>query len=826
MSAAVWQATSVLSHSEPRNDREDKMKSNRMWLASGAIAVAAAMTLGACTSGADKQSGEAAPESTNDGKKYTTREVSDGTTDFVIVENPNNGRTLSLAKDSSIKLVEREEDGFTYAFKDMNGTGEIEAWEDWTLPAADRAASLLDEMSIEQIGGLMLFSSHEFAPGDGLTDDQKAYLADGYVRNVLNAGPSVVKDNVTWNNAMQAYVETLAAADNPYIPVNYSSDPRNGGGGKVFFAEEGEMSQWPDNLGMGATFSPETVQQFADMASQEYRAQGIATALSPQIDLASDPRWLRVSGTFGEDAEMTAKMAAAYVNGFQTDMEGIGADEGFGYNSVGTQIKHFPGDGAGEGGRESHTSVGKFAVYPGDNAAEHLIPFEAALDSLGVMTSYSIGVAADGSPEFGVLRGSAYDAEKINILRDEFNWDGVITTDWGVTAGGPTDPEAWVGVAWGVDELTVDERHFEALKAGVDQFGGNNALEPVMAAYDMWQTAYEAGELEQSADDRFKESGQRLVKGMMLLGLWDNPFLELEESQKIVGSSDKIAAGKQAQLNSVVTLKNQNEIIQCGVNDRWSDKVAYIPRSFDTGHDGLFGPGDYTEGPGVDLDLAKQYFKDVVTDEAVTDDDGVVTEYTAPDLSNVDVVIVGMKSPDNGNVFSATGFDPETNEWFPISLQYGEYVADGPNVRQVSIAGEVLEDGTQENRSYYGNAARISNAADLEAFNRAAAAVEASGKDIPIMTILFANNPVIPAEFETNADGIVAAFGVSQQAALEIALGLHESQGRLPIGFPKDMDTVEANFEDVPKDTDNYTDSAGNTYDFGFGLSCDGTPIK
>lgn len=803
------------------------MKSKRTWRAGCAIAVVSALALGACSSGkSSEEPASGAAQPSNTGKKYVTREVTDGTTEFVVIDNPNNGKKLSMAKDSNFKIIEREEDGFTYAFKDMNGNGEIDPWEDWTLPSEERANSLVEAMSIEQIGGLMLFSAHEFAPGDGLTDNQKEYLENSYVRNVLNAGSSDVKDNVTWNNAMQAYVETLASDTTPYIPVNFSSDPRSGGGGQVFFSEEGTISQWPDHLGLGATFSPETVAQFADMASEEYRAIGLATALGPQIDLASDPRWLRVAGTFGEDSEMTAQMAAAYVNGFQTDTTGIGADEGWGYNSVGTQIKHFPGDGAGEGGRESHMSIGKYAVYPGDNFKEHLVPFEAALDSNGVMMSYSIGIAKDGEPQFDSRRGSAYDAGKISMLREDFKWDGVITTDWGVTAGGTTDPDALIGTSWGVDDLTVDERHFEALKAGVDQFGGNNDLAPVMAAYDMWEKAHTAGELDQSADERFDESGRRLVKGLMILGLWDSPYLELEESQQIVGSSDKVAAGREAQLNSIVTLKNENGIIDCSANDRWADKVAYIPRTFDTGHDGPFGPGDYVEGPGIDEELAKQYFKEVITDEAVTDENGVVSEYKAPDLSNVDVVLVGMKSPNNGTNFSGAGFDSDTDTYIPLTLQYGEYTADGDSVRKTSIAGDVAADGSQENRSYFGNTAQISNAADLDAFNRAAEAVKSSGKDIPILTVLFADNPVIPAEFETSTDGIVVGFGVSQQAALEVALGMHESQGRLPIGFPKDMETVEASMEDVPKDTENYTDSAGNTYDFGFGLTCEGTPVK
>ena len=155
-------------------------------------------------------------------------------------------------------------------------------------------------------------------------------------------------------------------------------------------------------------------------------------------------------------------------------------------------------------------------------------------------------------------------------------------------------------------------------------------------------------------------------------------------------------------------------------------------------------------------------------------------------------------------------------------MQYRPYTADGEHVRQVSISGDILDDGSQENRSYYGATSRIENEADLDAFERAVAAVVASGKNIPVITILKATNPVVPEEFEADSDAIVVGFGISDQALIEVALGLSEPQGRLPIGFPASMDAVEAQLEDVGEDTEPYVDSAGNAYLFGFGLNYSG----
>lgn len=772
----------------------------------------ALLALAGCTAG---DTAEDSDDNETMGDGYTTREVTDGTTTFTVVENPGDGATLSYGTDSGITLLEEVVDGSTLAFKDMNANGTLDTWEDWRETDQDRAAALAEELSIEQIAGLMLFSSHERSPADGLTDAQKEYLSDSNLRNVLNAGPNEVEANVTWSNQMQAYVESLASADEPYVPVNFSSDPRSTAeSGGLYNSSGDDISRWPSNLGLAATFDVETMEAFATAVSAEYRALGIATALSPQIDLATEPRWLRVSGTFGENVELNSELTAAYVDGFQSS---TGAD-GWGTESVNAMIKHWAGDGPGEGGRESHTNAGKYGVYPGDNFDAHTQAFLGALESAAVMSAYSIALDADGNPLFEDRMGTAYDSGRMSLLREDNDYQGVIVTDWGVTTS-ISDPDAVMGTAWGADDLTVEERHYAILRTGHDMFGGNNAVEPVLAAYDLWQADYEAGEIDVDADTRFRESGARILTMLFQPGLYENAYLDLEESQEIAGSADKIEAGYQAQLDSIVMLKNDGETITAADAETWADKTVYIPRSYDTGFAGVFGDAEYVEGPTLTVEVAEQYFGTVVTDEAVEDADGKVTSYQAPDLSDVDLVLVGMSSPNNGGNFTSAGHDAETDEWYPLSLQYRPYTADGENVRQTSISGDILEDGTQENRSYYGNTSRIANEADLDAFERALAAVEASGKDIPVITVLKATNPTVPTEFEAASDAIVVGFGTSDQALIEVALGLYEPQGRLPIAFPASMDAVEAQLEDVGEDTEPYVDSAGNSYTFGFGLS-------
>ncbi len=789
-----------------------------------AITGSMAILLGACSATPEKT-----PEATSSqsAESYTTREGTDGLTTFTVIENPNGGKTLTLAKDSAFGIIEETVDGSKLAFKDMNSNGKLDVWEDWRKTAEERAADLAPQLATDQISGMMLFSGHESAPGDGLTDAQKEYLSDSHLRNVLFAGGNDLEPVVQWTNEMQAFTETLASADQPYIPVNFSSDPRSDAKDS-YSGASGGISQWPALLGLSATFDPDTVLAFGKAASAEYRAMGLANALSPQIDLATDPRWVRITGTLGENADMAAEMAKSYVEGFQTTYDADGNAVGWGDGSITTVIKHFPGDGSGEGGREAHTNAGKYALIAEDTKAEQLKPFTEALASGGLMTSYSIILDKEGNPGYGNAMGTAYDKERVDILRVDNKYDGVIVTDWGVTSGGASDPDAFFGMAWGAGDLTVDQRHFEILKAGIDQFGGNNDIKPVQAAYKMWEEAHAAGELEQDAASRWSDSGRRILTNIFRVGLYENAYQDLEVSKSVAGAAEYVEAGYKAQQDSVVTLKRGSgaPVGEATAADYKNMKV-YIPRTFDTGHDGLFGPGNYTEGESIDIEAAKQYFGEVVTDEAKLDADEKVTEYVAPDLSDVDMVLVGMNNPSNGDPFTAAGLDLTTNEFYPLSLQYREYTADGANVRKTSIGGDTLADGTKENRSYFGKTSRISNEADLDAFERAVAAVEKSGKDIPVLALLsISSGAVIPAEFEADADGIYVGFGVSDGAMLDVALGLVESKGRLPITLPKNMDTVEASQEDVPGDTDPYVDAAGNSYGYGFGLDRNGSVIK
>lgn len=103
-----------------------------------------------------------------------------------------------------------------------------------------------------------------------------------------------------------------------------------------------DVSKWPEGLGIAATFSPEVCRQFGETIAKEYRALGITTALSPQIDLATEPRWMRFEDTFGTHPDQVTDLARLYCDGLQTTP---GTADGWGRESVCAMAKHWPGGG-------------------------------------------------------------------------------------------------------------------------------------------------------------------------------------------------------------------------------------------------------------------------------------------------------------------------------------------------------------------------------------------------------------------------------------------------------------------------------------------------
>lgn len=426
---------------------------------------------------------------------------------------------------------------------DTTDTTTARPWLDAARPVDERVQLLLDEMTIAEKAGLFFHTM--IAIGDleepnpvFATPSAREFLEGKQMThfNLLGAAPTG-REIAAWQNALQR----LAASTRLGIPVTLSTDPRHS------FSENpgasilaGPFSQWPETLGLAAIRDEALVERFADIARQEYTAVGLRVALHPQVDLATEPRWARQTATFGEDAELSGRLGAAYIRGFQ--------GEAFGPGSVSTMTKHFPGGGPQKDGEDPHFPYGREQVYPGGEFELHLKPFEDALaaGTRQMMPYYGMPVGTDYEEV-----GFGFNKSVITgLLRERYGFDGLVCTDWGLISDSEIFGQPFPARAWGVEDLTPRERMKKVLDAGADQFGGE-------ANPELLLELIADGEI---TEERIDVSARRILREKFELGLFENPFVDEDAADDIVGRAEFRAAGEDAQRASITVLTNDGAL--------------------------------------------------------------------------------------------------------------------------------------------------------------------------------------------------------------------------------------------------------------------------
>lgn len=741
--------------------------------------------------------------------KWSEETTADG---WVKVTNEG-GATLGYSPDSGVKLL--QSDG--YAFKDLNQNGELDVYEDWRQDTNTRAKDLASKLTGEEIapmlthGGWMSF-------GTDVGDDEEYLEAGGragVTRSAYNEGNTELA--VQWNNALQLYAETNGGYG---VPITISTDPMN-------------ISQIIDQNALASTMNTELAFELGKEASREYRAVGITMTLGPQIDIATNDTWDRMSGSYSEDPALNRDLANAYMSGLQSTYDEIGNDMGWGEDSVAVIAKHFAGAGASEGGRNDHNETGSYTVFPGENFEAHLIPFFDGAFSLasstkaaaGVMPNYAIAYTEDES--LGELVAGAYSSFKIGLLRDN-NYDGFILTDWQIT-----NDIADGGKSFGVESMTEAERFAALFQNGVDQVGGTTSTDAAVEAYDIM--VEDMGEEEALAN--MQDHARRFFVVQMETGLFENPYLSTEESTAAVWTEATKEIGVESQKQAVIMLKNSDNTISDTTASE-EKATVYIPYAIK--QEGNFITG-YTSvaKPVIDLELAVQYYN-VVTDTLgePSGEDGTYTaddiiRASAQDIASCDYALVSMTNP------YTDGTADEEGNYLPASLQYEEYtdttsgdaIANGYTIVEKSDGyyGTTKEQ-VPVNRSTQGNnAARATNYADLETLQYVDSVVSSDCKVIVIMGVASAGC-MVWSEVEPIADAILMYYsGTSfdgsffqEDVLLQVAAGKVEPSALLPMQQPASMEAAEAQLEDVPRDAECYVDADGNTYDFAFGMNWSG----
>ena len=430
-------------------------------------------------------------------------------------------------------------------YRDLNGNGVMDPYEDPTRPIAERVEDLLSRLSLEEKAGLMVQSVVAVST-DGTIDgppirDGRPATRDVVQQRLVNHLNVQLLPDPTKMAAWVNDVQRIAAQTPHGIPVTVSTDPRHSfteNWGASFNADF--LSAWPEPIGLGAIARAETVREFADIARREYAAIGIRAALHPTLDVATEPRWARQYSTFGQNAETVAELGVAYVDGFE-------GGDALSPEGVACMAKHFPGGGPQRAGEDPHFPYGKEQVYPADQFEYHLEPFRRIIERgvPAIMPSYGvpIGLVIDGEPVEEV--GFGFNRQIITgVLREKLGFDGVVCTDWSLVTESRTGDKVLPPRAWGVEHLDEVSRVEKILDAGCDQLGGEDDPGLVIELV-------RSGRVPES---RLDQSVRRLLKVKFELGLFENPFVDEAAAAASVGTDEFRRAGRRAQSRSMSVL--------------------------------------------------------------------------------------------------------------------------------------------------------------------------------------------------------------------------------------------------------------------------------
>jgi len=470
--------------------------------------------------------------------------------DIITVENFSwfeDGPDLKFNNSSGVDIIINN----SFAFKDLNKNGKLDDYENWTLPIDKRVDDLISKMTVEEKAGSMFIhiafvgengemveSPIESNPFSAAIPSMPLML-NKLKMNHFNIFNVVTKENMLkWSNMVQQIGEKSRLG----IPITIASDPRHGVPNTIGpYAYTPFFSSWPSPLGLAASRDNLLVQEHAKIVREEYRAIGITLALGPMADISTEPRWGRVNGTFGEDSELVSSLTKSYITGLQGDE--------LDNKSVASMVKHFPGSGPLDGGKDSHFPPG-IQSYRGDNFDYHIKPFEEAI-KIGVssiMPYYSLPI---GITKEEVAAG--YNSELLlDLLRNKYSFDGIICTDWAIISdiSLPDGELVKPASSYGVENLDISERLKKVIMSGVDLIGGENLTMELV-------NLIQSGQIDES---RIDMSISRIMKQKFQLGLFDNPYLE-DNMLNIYDNKFNRDKGIEAQKKSLVLLKNIENIL-------------------------------------------------------------------------------------------------------------------------------------------------------------------------------------------------------------------------------------------------------------------------
>lgn len=664
-----------------------------------------------------------------------------------------------------VKLVKDKKTNIL--FYDLNKNGKMDIYENPTLSIDSRVEDILSQMTLEEKVGQMLTSlgwhmyervGDDVRLTERLTEELDKYhigslwgfmRADPWTQRTLNTGlnPTLAPKAV---NKLQRYV-----IENTRLGI------------PLFLAEEcphGHMAigttVFPTSIGQSSTWNPELIEQMGCAIAKEAKAQGAHIGYGPVLDLARDPRWSRVEETYGEDPFLIGKMGEALVRGFQ-------GDDFSPKRGILSTLKHFASYGWTEGGHNGASA------HVGTREMEEAIlpPFREAINAgaLSVMSSYNEIDGVPSTANYHLLT---------EVLRDRWGFQGFVVSD--LRSIGRLKEH---GIAANDYEAAV-----KAANAGLDNDLG-------MSVYgNQLGEAVKKGDLSLKVLD---QSVSRILRLKLKMGLFDNPFVDEKEALEIVANSNHLELAREVARQSIVLLKNRDNILPLEKNG--NKKIAVIGPNANNIYNML---GDYTAPQSVaSVVTVLEGIKNKVGNEDVIYAKGCAIRDTSrigiPDALNVaavaDVVVMVMGGS------SARDFSSEYEE-----------------TGAAKVSENVISD--MESGEGYDRATLNLMGLQLELIQE----IKKMGK--PIVLVLIKGRPLLLEGIIQEVDAIVDAWYPGMQggnALADVLFGDYNPGGRLSISVPRSVGQLPIYYN--PKRAGNrnkYIEEVGMPrYCFGYGLS-------
>ncbi|HSD39533.1 MAG TPA: glycoside hydrolase family 3 N-terminal domain-containing protein [Rhodocyclaceae bacterium] len=698
-------------------------------------------------------------------------------------------------------------------FKDLNANGKLDPYEDWRLTAEQRADDLIPRMALEEKTGMLMIDTLNAGCG-GLTTGTAAEdyvktqkmtrfilrstaLASAPACTVGGAASSVTPQQLAeFANAVQ----NLAEATPLGIPVvfkdnarnHFETDPRFG-----ISAGAGSFTQFPKEAGLAAaalgeeylktgkttTGDMSVIKTFTEVMGQEYNAVGLRAMYGYMADLATEPRWYRVHETFSEDADLNANIMKSLVEGLQGGPISP-------KTAVAMTMKHFPGGGPQELGLDPHYSFGKNQVYPGNNFAYHLKPFMAAINAgvSAIMPYYGvpINVTYEGVTYDQV--GFAFNKQIVtDLLRGKLGFKGYVNSDTGIINDR----------AWGLEDKTVPERVATAINGGTETLSGFHVNKTITDLVT-------AGKVTTA---RVDEAVKRLLLEQFKLGLFENPYIDASKANATIGSDANRAKGMEMQKKSIVLLQNQD----LGTGSKTLPFKA--------------GAKVYTIGMGK---------ADVEAYGYTVIDGNYTAPAVRPSAAGNDYAVIRVLIKDANSPYSSTNASTGANPAFLNPLTGKTWGSQDPCVMFPAINATCADTGLnfggalpwENNMLSFSTIATTTSRTMSPSLADIKAIMAEIGDAKKVVLSIYFRAPYVmdDASGVKDAGAIVATFGASDTALLEVLSGKFKPQGRMPFALPKTLDAVIYNQSDVPgfKETKKPDGSAlegGELYSFGHGLT-------